>query len=137
MLNRRTFCLALGGAPLALAAESIDQKGARQAAETWLALIDGGDYAASWETAASPFRQRVPKDRWEQMAGQVRQPLGAVESRQLAGSQPTTSAPGAPDGEYVILEYKTAFAHKKQAVERITPMKDSDGSWRVAGYFIR
>jgi len=29
------------------------------------------------------------------------------------------------------------FANKKAAVETVTPMKDTDGQWRVSGYFIR
>ena len=48
-----------------------------------------------------------------------------------------TSLPGAPDGEYVVMEFTTAFTNKKSAIETITPMLDEDGQWRVAGYYIR
>ena len=37
----------------------------------------------------------------------------------------------------MIIQFATSFEHKKEAVETITPMLDADGSWRVAGYFIK
>jgi hypothetical protein len=49
----------------------------------------------------------------------------------------TKSLPGAPDGEYVVIQYDTGFEHKQSAVETVTPMLDKDGKWRVSGYFIR
>ena len=48
----------------------------------------------------------------------------------------TTSLPGAPDGEYVVLQYESEFQRKKYAIETVTPMLD-DGQWRVSGYYIR
>ncbi len=48
-----------------------------------------------------------------------------------------TSLPGAPDGEYVVIQYNTEFENKKVAIETITPMLDDDGKWRVSGYYIK
>jgi len=45
--------------------------------------------------------------------------------------------PGAPDGEYVVIRFSTSFEKKQSAIESITPMLDSDGVWRVSGYFIK
>ena len=47
------------------------------------------------------------------------------------------SLPGAPDGEYVVIQYATTFENKKSAIETITPMLDGDGKWRVSGYYIK
>ena len=58
-------------------------------------------------------------------------------SRKLKGAQYETSLPGAPDGEYVVIQYDTSFENKQSAVETITPTLDKDGQWRVSGYFIR
>jgi len=44
---------------------------------------------------------------------------------------------GAPDGQYVIIQYQTQFAMKPNTVETVTPMMDADGHWRVSSYFIR
>src|SRR5690606_26485494 len=48
-----------------------------------------------------------------------------------------TELPGAPDGEYVVLEYETTFERKKKGAERVVMMKEPDGSWRTAGYYVR
>jgi Protein of unknown function (DUF4019) len=71
------------------------------------------------------------------MVAPVRDPLGKVLSRTLKSATYTTSLPGAPDGEYVVIQYDTSFEHKKSAVETITPMLDKDDHWRVSGYFIK
>ena len=71
------------------------------------------------------------------MIGSGREPFGAVKSREFVGAKYVTEAPGAPDGEYVIIQYKASFENEKNAVETITPMRDADGQWRVSGYFIR
>src|SRR5688572_27193222 len=57
--------------------------------EAWLALMDQGDYAKSWETAADGFRKTVTKNDWGTMAKQVRQPLGDLVSRKLKTTQQT------------------------------------------------
>jgi hypothetical protein len=48
---------------------------------------------------------------------------------------PALSLPGAPDGEYVVIQYETQFEHHTPA-ETVTPMLDKDGAWKVSGYFI-
>lgn len=66
-----------------------------------------------------------------------RVPLGKVQSRKLKSATYTKTLPGAPDGQYVVLQYESSFEHKQSAVETVTPMLDNDGKWRVSGYFIK
>ena len=47
------------------------------------------------------------------------------------------TVPGAPDGEYVVIQFETSFENKKSAVETVTPMRDKDGRWRVSGYYVK
>ena len=67
----------------------------------------------------------------------VRTPLGKLVSRKVKSASYKTSLPGAPDGEYVVIEFETSFLNKKTAVETVTPMMDNDGNWRVSGYYIK
>ena len=106
-------------------------------AKSWLELVDKGDYPASWGQAASAFKAAVTQATWESAVRGVRAPLGAMKSRVLKSAQPRSSLPGAPDGEYVVLQFETQFEHKSSVVETVTPMKDKDGLWRVSGYFVR
>ena len=70
------------------------------------------------------------------MAG-VRQPFGKLLSRKLKSKQYATSLPGAPDGQFVVIQFEASFENKKAAIETVTPMLDPDGKWRVSGYYIK
>ena len=117
--------------------EAAKRKAAEQAAQSWLALVDRGDYRQSWQEAASYFQSKISKADWEKALNQVRAPLGAVSNRTLMGSIYQTDLPNAPKGEYVVIQYKAEFAGMGPAIETITPMLDKDGKWRVSGYFIK
>lgn len=125
---------------LALCTARADDGGieaAKAAAEVWLAAADRGDAALTWRMAATLFQQAVSVERWQQALDSVRGPLGVVRSRQLIAAKPARSLPNAPDGEYVVIQYRTVFEHRAEATETITPMRGSDGQWHVAGYYVR
>ena len=63
--------------------------------------------------------------------------MGKLLSRKLKSATYKTTMPGAPDGEYVVIQYDSSFEHKQAAVETVTPMLDKDGKWRVFGYYIK
>jgi len=130
-----TFICSLIGA-IAMAQDK-NIEAAKKGSESWLAVVDKGDYTASYEEAASIFKLAVTKEDWLQKVRTARNPLGKVISRKLKGTQYKTSLPGAPDGEYVVIQYDTSFENKRSAVETITPTLDKDAQWRVSGYFIR
>jgi hypothetical protein len=120
-----------------LAAEADKVKLALSSAETWLSLVDEGKYAESWNEAAGYFKGAVKQEQWQEMLKAARKPLGKVISREVKSKSYRTSLPGAPDGEYVGIQFDTSFENKKSAIETVTPMKDKDGKWRVSGYFIK
>jgi hypothetical protein len=130
------LALWFGGVSWAVADEAAEEK-ALEAAQTWLALVDEGEYAKSWETAAQYFKSAVTMEQWQQAMSAVRIPLGTLVSRKLQSRQYATSLPGAPDGEYVIIQFEASFENKMASVETVTPMLDRDGKWRVSGYFIK
>jgi Protein of unknown function (DUF4019) len=107
------------------------------AAESWVALIDQEQYAASWQTAASSFKNAVPQQKWTEAVRVARGPFGGLKSRTVKSSTATKTLPGAADGQYVVLQFSTTFEKKAAAVETITMLYDPDGQWRVVGYFVR
>ena len=109
---------------------------AQRSAEAWLALIDSQKYSDSWIESSSYFRGRVPQERWIAMAQGARGPLGPLASRKFVNVTFAKSLPGAPDGDYAVLQFQSAFQNKATAIETITLMKD-DGKWKTAGYFIK
>lgn len=138
---RRIVCLAAVILIVAVvpgsAAESLKEKAAVAEAERWLSIIDGEKYGESWKETSEYFRGVVKQEQWEQSMRSIRKPLGKVTSRRVKSKTYSTSLPGVPDGEYVVIQFETSFERKKSAVETVTPMKDQDGQWRVSGYFIK
>jgi hypothetical protein len=122
---------------MAGAEEPTREVAATKAAEAWLKLVDDGKHEESWRDAAENFRAAVTREQWQQALKAVRTPLGATKSRKVKSATHKTSLPGAPDGEYVVIEFESSFENKAEAVETVTPMLDKDGVWRVSGYFIR
>ena len=110
---------------------------AQQSSDTWLALVDSGKYADSWQEASQIFKAAVTKEQWQNAMRGSRDPLGKMLSRKLKSATYSKTLPGAPDGEYVVIQYESSFEHKQSAVETVTPMLDKGGKWRVSGYFIK
>ena len=107
------------------------------AAEKWLTLIDFTNLEESWNQAAESFKVSVTLDQWKSSLKTVQVQLGKVLSRTLKSKQYARELPGAPDGEYVVIQYVTTFENKQNGIETVTPMKDKDGEWRVSGYFVK
>ncbi len=107
------------------------------ASGAWLSLVDEGQYATSWNEAAQLFKEALTREQWEASLRAFRIPLGRVISRKLKSSRYTKTLPGAPDGQYVVIQYETSFEKKKVALETVTPMLDKDGVWRVSDYYLK
>lgn len=118
-------------------AQETEKKEAEAVAQNWLALIDKGDYATSWDEAATPFKAAVTKEDWQKALNSSRGQFGKLLSRKMKGATYSTTLPGAPDGKYVVIQYEASFENKKSATETVTPMLDKDGKWHVSGYYIR
>jgi Protein of unknown function (DUF4019) len=129
--------LSLLGICSSLQAQQKPEQLARQSAEKWLALVDSGKYADSWQEASQLFKAHVTKGQWKSALTATRDPLGKMLSRNLKSATYSKTLPGAPDGEYVVIQYETSFEHKQSAIETITPMLDKDGTWRISGYYIK
>ncbi len=126
-----------GGLLAESTAEKTAVEAAQLAAQSWLAVVDSGKYTESWSQASELFKKSVTVEQWENALHSVRGSLGKFQSRRVTSAQYTKALPGAPDGEYVVIQYESAFENKKAATETVTPMKDKDGQWRVSGYFIK
>lgn len=149
ILTATTLCMIvlpgiLRKTPMSVKKQTISQEVDKQAitvaieaAKSWLQLVDEGKYSESWSQAAEYFQKNVSEGQWEKMVEPVRKPLGKAISREVMTSTYMTELPGAPDGQYVVIQFKTSFENKTNAVETVTPMLEPDGQWRVSGYYIK
>jgi hypothetical protein len=62
-----------------------------------------------------------------------RQPFGRVLSRSFIGAAYTRKLTGAPDGQYESILFRTAFANKSVAAERVILSRETEG-WQVVDY---
>jgi hypothetical protein len=120
-----------------MADDSKKEAAAVSVAERWLGMIDEGKYAESWKEAAELFRNALTQEQWVNSLQAGRKPLGKLVSRKVLTKAYKTSLPGAPDGEYVVIQFQTSFENKKASIETVTPMIEKDGKWRVSGYYVR
>jgi serine/threonine protein kinase len=110
--------------------------------KSWLAIVDSGKYAESWELAADSFQRTINKEEWVARLEKVRRPLGKVISRKLRSitysySRKMRSLKDAAVGTRLETKFNTSFDGLLAAVETSTCSKQPDGSWRITGYHIR
>ncbi len=114
-------------APASPAAASPVETAARQ----WLAMVDAGDWPASWQATGEQFRSLNPVERWATASETVRTPLGRMVSRELV-TEDFTPAP--PNG-YATVRFTTSYAERAGATETLS-LAWEGGAWRVVGYII-
>ncbi|WP_321531707.1 DUF4019 domain-containing protein [uncultured Desulfuromonas sp.] len=124
-------------APHVLFANQSQEAAAISSAESFLQLVDSGHYGESWEATSKLFKAQVSKQQWIAQLEQMHPLFGALVKREIKGRNYTKSLPGAPDGDYVVIQFTTEFENKKNSLETITPMLENDGKWRVSGYYVR
>jgi hypothetical protein len=113
------------------------EEAAEAAAAVWLKLVANGKYAESWDTGSALFHKSITKEGWIALLKGGLPVFGDVVTRKLKAVSYSRTLPGAPDGEYVAMQYQTEFSNTKDAVETVTASLDPDGSWRISGYHIK
>lgn len=108
-----------------------------EAGQKWLALIDRGRADAAWDLASAYLKSVVTRDQWVKGMRDYRKPFGKLASRKAVKFGRSHSLPGAPDGDYAIIQYESTFANGKRATEQLTWMLEDENTWRVSGYYIR
>ena len=106
-------------------------------AQRFLAEVDAGDWAGSWDVAGDFIQSQVSVEGWTSTVEPVREPLGAVTSREFSSVQKTTVLPGAPEGDYEVLQFTTTFENREQTSVETVIMIRTDEGFDVAGFFIR
>jgi hypothetical protein len=134
LLRRILFCIlaAISGNLIMIGAPAEDD--AATAGPKWLSLVDDEKYEESWNQASSMFRHEVTQEQWLAALKRSRAPLGSLVSRTTSRVEFTRFLRGAPEGDYAIIHFTTAFT-SKSATERLTLVKE-DGRWQMAAYGI-
>lgn len=106
------------------------------AAQTWLSLVDAGNYAEAWAGTSALFKLSIPEQAWQHTVTEIRLPQGRNMSRDLESTEYYTAEGNAGQRQYVKIRFKSAFENNAAAFEKITATQDDDGQWRMSGYTI-
>jgi hypothetical protein len=135
-------CLAIGlipgcalhrSAEKSLVEKRTREKEARTAATQWLGLIDAADYPAAYALEPQRLRTATTQEQFVRSMESRRAPFGKMLSRTFIGAAFTHKMTGAPDGRYESILFRTSFAHKSVAAERVILSFESE-AWRVVDY---
>lgn len=118
------------------AAQEAAPEAATDKAMSWLALVDEGDYEGSWKQSAGSFQDAVTPSVWETSVTDARSQFEPFGERTSIGSRQITDPPGAPPGDYVILQYRTEASGDRTVVETVALVKEGE-AWKVGGYFVQ
>nr|WP_319490223.1 DUF4019 domain-containing protein [uncultured Desulfobacter sp.] len=121
----------------AMCEDPSEKKMALTSANAWLTHIDNQKYEESWRNAATLLKDAITAPQLEQSVSTARKPFRKLISREMTKQDYHTSLPGAPDGNYYVIQFTSKFENKAEAIETITTMKDNNGAWHVSGYFIK
>jgi hypothetical protein len=110
------------------------EQAGRHAAEAWLEQLDSGHYGEAWEMADPLFRAVVTKETWEAQHANLQAQLGTTANRELIVAKYTSSLPGVPAGEYVIVQFRFGLP-RGGGFETLAMRRDGD-QWRVHRYHI-
>ncbi len=117
-------------------AENPESPESKASANVFLSAVDAGEWRESWNIAGEFFQDGSSAAEWAEIIEPLRGPLGEVEERRLVSVQKTATLPGAPEGEYEILQFQTKFAGRSDlAVETLVMLNSADG-YKLTGYFI-
>jgi hypothetical protein len=113
-----------------------EEQAAQRQALGFMGYLDQGRYADSYAYTGMPIRTQLDREAFAAEIAKTRNGTGALQGRELIDSAYTTSVPGAPDGQYVVLHYHANFAIRQDVVETVT-LAFAKGYWRVVGYYLK
>jgi hypothetical protein len=108
-----------------------------KAGKAWLALLDSDKAGAAWDLASKQLQNAVKRAAFVAESRRVRKPLGKLDSRTEVKFARAHDLPGAPPGDYAIIEYDAKFKNGKHLSEQLIWAIEEGGTWRVNGYYYR
>ena len=113
-----------------------DEQAAERQALGFVGYLDHGRYADSYAYTGMLIRAQLDRDSFAKQLEKARAGTGALLLRELIDASYTTTVPGAPEGQYVMLHYSASFANRQETLETLT-LAFAKGYWRVSGYYIK
>jgi len=114
-----------------------DDRDSIDAGMKWLALIDAGKAGDAWDLSSKQLKSAVTRAKFVDGMRDARKSFGKLEGRTAERFARSHQMPGAPDGDYVIIEYTARFGQGRKLQEQLVWTIEDGDIWRVAGYYYR
>jgi hypothetical protein len=112
------------------------ERAAQTAAESWLALIDGGKVQESFQGLAEPARNGIGELKWKLGFNSIQRKFGPLTGRTLRTAHSATKSPGGRPGEFVLFEFQSTSTKHGTVTEKVATSHEADGEWRVISYTV-
>src|SRR6266702_4407546 len=112
-------CFALFVSCSGVFALSASDQEARDAALSWLAMVDAGQYAKAYVARPPRIKSGGTEEQFIRGMRAWRYPLGRPRSREFLKVVHKHQLLGSPDGDYQLIGFKTSFEHKATAAEAV------------------
>ena len=111
---------------------SLDSNQLQKLAESWLSLVDAGEFEKAWNQMSERLKMRVSKEMWENLIRNYQRENGKLKSRKLV----TLTSPR-PERKLVTIQFDTEFLKRQSTATESLVLELEDGEWRITSYSIR
>lgn len=129
------LCFIVLAMPVGAASYSTDPL--REEAVSYLELLDQGRYTEAWHEMTPHFQAIDQQDQWQNRQQAIRSAYGALEFRELFLIEYRDHYILSPDGQYVIVQFKTSFQYKASTTETVILDCSTSPECTIRDYIIR
>jgi len=104
-------------------------------ATSFLKLVDTRQYSKAYLSFSKLTQKAATPDAFVNNMKSVQDQIGDPTSRKVLAKNFVHEVPGAPRGDYWIIDYDTNFSKKGPSVERVTAVLEGK-SWKIGGYLL-
>ncbi len=100
-------------------AETLSRDQLENKASSYLDLLDQGYYEEAWQDMSALSQALNNQSQWQNRQQAIRTAYGALSSRQLRHITYRQSYTLSPDGQYVIVQFKSRYQNKADTIETV------------------
>ena len=97
----------------------LSQTRAENQARDFLQQLDQGQSDESWQAMSAHFQAITDQARWKIRQQVIRASYGPLLSRDFKNVSYRTSFSLSPDGEYVIVQFRSSYQNKAESIETV------------------
>jgi hypothetical protein len=118
-------------------AETLTSDHLDRQARGYLEFLDQNNFEEAWEEMSDLFRSLNNKTHWQNQQQVIRSIYGPLSFRQLLRFSYRQSYSLSPDGEYVIVQYKSGYQNRTDTVETVVFDCRNDPECSIREYIIK